>query len=102
MHANMHTDVVRIQEDMDVYGWDGAKMGTVRHVWTDNVLDDADVLGSGYFEVELRDCREKESDHLFVPFSAVTACVPGKRLKLDFSDSAEPITYRVLPRDDEW
>ena len=99
----MAIDVTHIEEGIEVRGWDGARIGIIHRVWVDDVPHDSEnVETSGYFDVALYGAEKYEVEELYVPFSAITACVPGDSVKIDFSYRPESECYRSMPRMDEW
>ena len=55
-----------------------------------------------FFQVTLDSAEDYEVQELYVPLSAVSACISGDSVTLDFSYRRESMTYRSLPRVFEW
>ena len=99
----MGIDATWMKQGMDVYGWDGARFGTVTRIWVDRLLDGpADMETSGYFEVHMDDTVQTEPQTLRVPFSAILECVPGRWVTLDFVYRRGTPSYRSLQASRAW
>jgi hypothetical protein len=79
-------DVV-ISHGMDVYGSDAEKIGTVSHVWPTVEDTSSGISTTGVFQVDQGGILGLGAKHLYVPYVAVTECVPGERVILNCSKS---------------
>jgi hypothetical protein len=92
-----------MEEGLEVRGWDGARLGTVHQVQIDCACGDPDdVAAMGYIRVALDPAQDHELRELYAPFSAITACIPGEHVTLDFMYRAEGTCYRALRWPDNW
>jgi hypothetical protein len=96
-------NLTRIEEGLEVRGLDGVRLGTVEQIRVDCACGDpGEVTAVGYIRIALDRAEDLEVKELCAPFSAITACIPGDHLSLDFAYRTEGTCYRALDWPVEW